>query len=49
VSLLTKIKSLRGLRLADPELPEVARSVAIIMDGNGRWARRRRLPTPCLL
>jgi undecaprenyl diphosphate synthase len=28
----------------EPELPEVARSVAIIMDGNGRWARRRRLP-----
>src|SRR5262249_49737330 len=24
--------------------PEVARSVAIIMDGNGRWARRRGLP-----
>jgi undecaprenyl diphosphate synthase len=30
--------------LADAELPEVARSVAIIMDGNARWARRRRLP-----
>jgi undecaprenyl diphosphate synthase len=28
----------------EPELPEVARSVAIIMDGNGRWARRRGLP-----
>ena len=26
------------------QLPAVARSVAIIMDGNGRWARRRRLP-----
>jgi undecaprenyl diphosphate synthase len=26
------------------ELPDVARSVAIIMDGNGRWASRRRLP-----
>jgi undecaprenyl diphosphate synthase len=25
-------------------LPDVARSVAIIMDGNGRWASRRRLP-----
>jgi undecaprenyl diphosphate synthase len=45
VSLLTKIRSLRGLRAAEPELPEIARSVAIIMDGNARWARRRRLPT----
>src|SRR6266511_2733288 len=26
------------------ELPEVPRSIAIIMDGNGRWARNRRLP-----
>src|SRR5918998_863614 len=26
------------------ELVKVVRSVAIIMDGNGRWARRRRLP-----
>ncbi|HWB21830.1 MAG TPA: polyprenyl diphosphate synthase [Gaiellaceae bacterium] len=26
------------------ELPEVAEVVAIIMDGNGRWARRRGLP-----
>ena len=42
--LLTRIRNLRGVRLADPELPEVARSVAIIMDGNARWARRRRLP-----
>jgi undecaprenyl diphosphate synthase len=25
-------------------LPDVARAIAIIMDGNGRWARRRRLP-----
>src|SRR5215510_1637557 len=29
---------------AEPALPEVARAVAIIMDGNGRWARRRGLP-----
>ena len=28
----------------EPELPDVARSIAIIMDRNGRWARRRRLP-----
>jgi undecaprenyl diphosphate synthase len=43
--LLTRLRSLRPLRpLNEPELPEVARSVAIIMDGNARWARRRRLP-----
>jgi undecaprenyl diphosphate synthase len=30
--------------IAERELPEVARSVAIIMDGNGRWAKRRSLP-----
>jgi undecaprenyl diphosphate synthase len=28
----------------EPALPAVARSVAIIMDGNGRWARSRGLP-----
>jgi undecaprenyl diphosphate synthase len=45
LSLLTKIKTLRQIRPArEPELPDVARSVAIIMDGNARWARRRRLP-----
>jgi undecaprenyl diphosphate synthase len=45
VSLLTRIRTLRGLTAApEPELPAVARSVAIIMDGNGRWARRRGLP-----
>src|SRR5881409_3440576 len=45
MSLLTRFRTLRGLRPAhEPELPEVARSIAIIMDGNGRWARRRRLP-----
>jgi len=27
-----------------PEIGDVPRHVAIIMDGNGRWARRRRLP-----
>ena len=43
---LTRLRTLRGLTRPDEarELPEVARSVAIIMDGNGRWARRRRLP-----
>jgi undecaprenyl diphosphate synthase len=45
VNLLTRIRSLRTLRpTPEAELPEVARSVAIIMDGNGRWARRRGLP-----
>ncbi|NUR76004.1 MAG: di-trans,poly-cis-decaprenylcistransferase [Thermoleophilia bacterium] len=31
--------------LPEVELPEVAQSVAIILDGNGRWAKKRRLPT----
>src|SRR6266498_733906 len=45
MGILTRIRSLRGLRPLDVhELPEIARSVAIIMDGNGRWARRRGLP-----
>jgi undecaprenyl diphosphate synthase len=45
VSLLTRIRTLRQVRPApEPELPDVARSVAIIMDGNGRWARQRGLP-----
>jgi undecaprenyl diphosphate synthase len=45
MKLLTRIRSLRGVRPAvEPELPEVARTVAIIMDGNGRWARKRGLP-----
>jgi undecaprenyl diphosphate synthase len=30
--------------LREHELPDVARAIAIIMDGNGRWARRRHLP-----
>ena len=45
MNLLTRIRGLRAFRPLEPELPEVARSVAIIMDGNSRWARRRRLPT----
>ena len=46
MSLLTRIRTLRQLKpLAGRELPEVAESVAIIMDGNGRWAQSRRLPT----
>ena len=27
-----------------PDLPEIPRSIAIIMDGNGRWAENRGLP-----
>src|SRR5207237_7526992 len=39
------IRTLRRTRPAlEPELPEIARTVAIIMDGNGRWARKRGLP-----
>jgi undecaprenyl diphosphate synthase len=42
---LTRIWNLRGVKpLPERDLPEIARSVAIIMDGNGRWARRRGLP-----
>ena len=45
VSLLTKIRTLRNVRPAqEPDLPDVARAVAIIMDGNARWARKRGLP-----
>jgi undecaprenyl diphosphate synthase len=45
VSLRTKIRTLRNVRPApEPDLPDVAHAVAIIMDGNARWARRRGLP-----
>jgi undecaprenyl diphosphate synthase len=45
VKLITRIRTLYGLKAAaEPDLPEVAKSVAVIMDGNGRWARRRGLP-----
>ena len=45
MSLLTRLRTLRALRPApERDLPDVARSIAIIMDGNGRWASRRRLP-----
>src|SRR3954468_21993796 len=44
--LLSRIRTLARARpLPDVQLPEVAQTVAIIMDGNGRWARRRGLPT----
>jgi undecaprenyl diphosphate synthase len=46
VKLLSRFRTLARARpLPTRELPEIAGSVAIIMDGNGRWAKRRRLPT----
>ena len=46
MNLLSRIRTLARVRpLPERELPEVAETVAIIMDGNGRWARRRGLPT----
>ena len=43
--LLTRLRTITGFRpTGERRLPDAARSVAIIMDGNGRWARRRRLP-----
>jgi undecaprenyl diphosphate synthase len=45
VNIISRLRTIRRIRpLPHEDLPEVARSVAIIMDGNGRWARRRRLP-----
>ncbi len=47
MNLLARIRTLARVKpLPEGDLPEVARSVAIIMDGNGRWAARRKLPTP---
>ena len=46
MNLISRIRTLRRIRpLPEVHLPEVAQTVAIIMDGNGRWARRRGLPT----
>jgi undecaprenyl diphosphate synthase len=45
MNLLTRLRTLGALKPAQENgLPDVARSIAIIMDGNGRWAQRRRLP-----
>jgi undecaprenyl diphosphate synthase len=45
MSFLTRIRSLRKLRpLPEPKRPDFARSVAIVMDGSARWAKRRGLP-----
>jgi undecaprenyl diphosphate synthase len=46
VNLISRIRTLARIRpLPEQDLPEVAGSVAIILDGNGRWAKRRGLPT----
>jgi undecaprenyl diphosphate synthase len=45
MKLPTRLWTLRAIRPAPEESrPETVRSVAIIMDGNARWARRRGLP-----
>ena len=44
VERLRRLIRLRRVTSLEPELPESASAVAIIMDGNGRWARRRGLP-----
>src|SRR5215218_5085265 len=45
MNLLTRLRSLGSFKTSyERDLPEVARCIAIIMDGNGRWARRRKLP-----
>ena len=45
MTLLRRIRTLSRVRpVPEPDLPEVAQSVAIILDGNGRWAQRRSLP-----
>jgi undecaprenyl diphosphate synthase len=45
VKLINRLRLLRRLGpLAEPARPSTARSVAIIMDGNARWARKHGLP-----
>ena len=46
MTVLDRIRLGRRLRArsAEPSLPKSAEAVAIIMDGNARWARRRGLP-----
>jgi len=45
MSLFTRFRTLARARpMREPDLPEIAGSVAIILDGNGRWAKRRKLP-----
>jgi len=46
MGLITRLRTLSRVRpVVEPALPDVARSVAIILDGNGRWAKKRGLPT----
>jgi undecaprenyl diphosphate synthase len=44
VARLRRLIRLRRLTPIERTLPDAATSVAIIMDGNGRWARQRGLP-----
>lgn len=45
VKLLNRIRQLRAIRpVYEDNRVDRASSIAVIMDGNGRWARRRRLP-----
>jgi undecaprenyl diphosphate synthase len=45
MKLLSRLWTLRGVRDAPPQRgTDEVRSVAIVMDGNARWARRRGLP-----
>ena len=42
---LNRLRTLRSMKpVSEAERPETARSVAVIMDGNARWARKRGLP-----
>ena len=46
MNLRSRIRTLTRIRpMPAVDLPDVAGSVAIILDGNGRWAKRRGLPT----
>ena len=39
-----KSVELEAQLLAQVDLDRLPRHIAVIMDGNGRWAKRRRLP-----
>ena len=44
-SILDRLRLLaRAPQAVEPTLPDSARAVAVIMDGNGRWAKGRHLP-----
>jgi undecaprenyl diphosphate synthase len=42
VARLFRLRTATGI---EPAMPDTATALAIIMDGNGRWARRRGMPT----